>query len=38
MCSCRAQSTREEEFTNMSLDLLPKGGSVHQMLEHNLNV
>lgn len=32
MCRCGAQSIREEEFTNLSLDLVP-GGSVQQMLE-----
>ncbi|XP_028430299.1 ubiquitin carboxyl-terminal hydrolase 46-like [Perca flavescens] len=30
--SCDAQSIREEEFTNLSLDLVP-GGSVQQMLK-----
>lgn len=33
MCSCGKGSTREEEFTNLSLDLVPGGGSVEEMLE-----
>ncbi|KAL7408696.1 hypothetical protein ABVT39_027896 [Epinephelus coioides] len=33
--SCGAQSVRQEEFTNLSLDLLP-GGSVEEMLQEYL--
>ena len=31
-CRCGAQSKRQEELTNLSLDLVP-GGSVEKMLE-----
>ncbi|XP_071349293.1 ubiquitin carboxyl-terminal hydrolase 37-like isoform X2 [Trachinotus anak] len=34
--SCGAESTREEEFTHLSLDLVPAHGTVQQMLEHYL--
>ncbi|KAE8280598.1 hypothetical protein D5F01_LYC21161 [Larimichthys crocea] len=31
-----AASTTEEEYTNLSLDLLPRGGTVEEMLHHYL--
>ncbi|KAL7373713.1 hypothetical protein ABVT39_013209 [Epinephelus coioides] len=34
--SCGAQSVRQQEFTNLSLDLIP-GGSVEEMLQEYLN-
>ncbi|XP_038556171.1 ubiquitin carboxyl-terminal hydrolase 37-like [Micropterus salmoides] len=35
MCSCGARSTREEDFTNLSLNLVP-GGSILEMLQDYL--
>ena len=37
MCRCGAQSTRQEEFTTLPLNVVP-GGSVEQMLEEYLMV
>lgn len=37
MCSCDAQSLRQEEFTNLSLDLVPEA-TVEQMLQLYLTV
>ncbi|GLD62632.1 ubiquitin carboxyl-terminal hydrolase 37-like isoform X2 [Lates japonicus] len=34
--SCNAGSTREEDFTNLSLDLPPGGGTVEKMLDNYL--
>ncbi|XP_035847886.1 ubiquitin carboxyl-terminal hydrolase 37-like [Sander lucioperca] len=35
---CGVGSSREEEFTNLSLDLVPGGGTVEQMLQDYLMV
>ncbi len=37
MCRCGAQSKRQEEFTNLSLDLVP-GSSVEELLQEYLMV
>lgn len=37
LCSCDAQSLRQEEFTNLSLDLVPEA-TVEQMLQLYLTV
>ncbi len=37
MCRCGAHSTRQEEFTNLSLDLVP-GASTEQMLQEYVKV
>ncbi len=37
-CSCGSRSTREEEYTNLSLNLLPGGGTVEDLLEDYLKV
>ncbi|XP_056244273.1 ubiquitin carboxyl-terminal hydrolase 37-like [Seriola aureovittata] len=31
--SCGTGSAREEDFTNLSLDMIPGGGTVHEMIE-----
>lgn len=38
MCRCGAVSITEEEFTNLSLDLIPGGGTVEEMLRCYLKV